>query len=177
MLKAIGSRKDLTDNRYYDCICDIVNLEEVEKLKQIPHHISTTRFQHCLNVSYYSYLVCRKLNLDARSAARAGLMHDLFYYDRKEYNSYSKGKTHISHSSMHPLVAAENADKIMDISDRERDMIENHMWPVTKEKPKYKEGYVISFVDKYCALLEFAALKKRRSEYSHGRTGSWHMTH
>ena len=142
MLKAICSSKELTNNSYYACISDIIGSKQVQELKSITHHISTTRFQHCVNVSYYSYIVCRVLKLNARSAARAGLLHDLFYYDRKEYNS-EKIKGQASHSL-------------------ERDMIEKHMWPMTRPMPKYKETYIITIIDKYCAVLEFCVPKVQR---------------
>ncbi|MCI6561216.1 MAG: HAD family hydrolase [Oscillospiraceae bacterium] len=158
MLKAILSRKELSSISYYDCVSDIISSFEVEKLKYITHHITTTRFQHCVNVSYYSYIVCRKLKLDARSAARAGMLHDLFFYDRKEYNS-SREKGHLSHSRMHSAVAVMNASQITELSELERDMIEKHMWPATRKLPKFKESFVITFVDKYCAAMEFLVPK------------------
>lgn len=157
-MNAIGSKKNLTEINYFDHISDIVDCDELEQLKDITHHVSTTRFQHCVNVSYYSYLICNKLKLDARSAARAGLLHDLFYYDRKAYNN-TKEKGQISHSMLHAFMAAENAAKLIDINDMERDIIEKHMWPVTHKRPKYKESFVICFVDKYCAVLEYLAPK------------------
>lgn len=162
MLNAIGSRKELLLTDYYPMISDIIGADELEELKKITHHISTTRFQHCVNVSYYSYIVCRKLHLNARSAARAGLLHDLFYYDRKEYNSL-RGKGQPSHSAMHAAQAAENAAGITYISEMERDIIEKHMWPMTRPLPKYKETYVITLVDKYCAVLEFCLPKIRKA--------------
>ncbi|MGB4090763.1 MAG: HD domain-containing protein [Ruminococcus flavefaciens] len=158
MLKAICSKKDLSLCSYYSCIADLIDSDEIEKLKDIRHHISTTRFQHCLNVSYYSYVVCRKFRLNARSAARAGLLHDLFYYDRKEYNSLrSKGEPR--HSRMHSQVAVENARELTHISLLEKDMIEKHMWPMTRPLPKYRETYIITLIDKYCAVLEFCVPK------------------
>lgn len=161
MLQAICSHKELTSIEFYDCISDIIECTEVEKLKQITHHISTTRFQHCLNVSYYGYIICNKFRLDYRAAARAGMLHDLFYYDRKEYNS-RKTKGQISHSEMHSIIAAENAAKLIDMSEMERDIIEKHMWPLTHKMPRYKESFIISFVDKYCAVLEFVVLNFAR---------------
>ena len=161
MLKAICSSKELTANSYYDCVKDIIGCEQVQELKSIRHHVSTTRFQHCINVSYYSYIVCRKFSLNARSAARAGLMHDLFYYDRKEYNS-SKSKGQASHSRKHSLEACANAAEITDITKLERDMIEKHMWPMTRPRPSYKETYIITVIDKYCAVLEFCIPKVRK---------------
>ena len=120
MLRAICSRKELEKTGYYPLVSDIIDCGQLGELKNITHHISTTRFQHCLNVSYYSYLVCRKLHLNARSAARAGLLHDLFYYDRREYNS-SRGKGQLSHSAMHAKLAAENAAGVTEITPLERE--------------------------------------------------------
>ena len=161
MLKAICSAKELTDNSYYDCVSDIIGCKQIQELKSITHHVSTTRFQHCINVSYYSYIVCSKFSLNARSAARAGLMHDLFYYDRREYNS-SKSKGQASHSRKHSLEACANAAEITDITKLERDMIEKHMWPATRQKPSYKETYIITIIDKYCAVLEFCVPKVQK---------------
>ena len=161
MLRAICSGKELTKTGYYRHIDDIIGCCELEELKHITHHISTTRFQHCVNVSYHSYVICRKLGLNAHSAARAGLLHDLFYYDRREYNR-SRTKGQLSHSAMHAIQAAENASVVTDITPLERDMIEKHMWPMTRPKPGYKETYVITIVDKYCAVLEFCVPRFRR---------------
>ncbi|MCM1132651.1 MAG: HD domain-containing protein [Ruminococcus flavefaciens] len=161
MLKAICSHKELTDTVFYMCVDDIIDSPELERLKGITHHISTTRFQHCLNVSYYGYQLCRLFHLDARSAARAGLLHDLFYYDRKRYNS-SKTKGQPSHSKKHSDIALRNARLLTDISPKEQDIIQKHMWPVTTAKPSYKETYIITFVDKYCAVLEFCVPKVQK---------------
>ena len=77
MLKAILSKKNLSENaEFYGCIRDLLADESVERLKEYSHHLGTSRFQHCLNVSYYNFLICRKLGLNARSGARAGLLHD-----------------------------------------------------------------------------------------------------
>ncbi|MBR3970567.1 MAG: HAD family hydrolase [Ruminococcus sp.] len=161
MLNAICSKKELSLCRYYSCISDIINAPEVLRLKEITHHISTTRFQHCLNVSYHGYLICRCLRLDARSAARAGPLHDLFYYDRHEYNSCRK-KNQPSHSRRHSDIALINARKLTDVNPKEYDMIVKHMWPVTAAFPKYTETYIITLVDKYCAVLEFCLPKFRK---------------
>ena len=161
MIKAICSKKDLSDGVYFDCVRDIIDAPEIERLKDITHHISTTRYQHCVNVSYYGFIICRKLRLDARSAARAGLMHDMFYYDRREFNS-AREKGQLRHSAKHSFIASENAALITDISDKEKDMIEKHMWPMTRPRPSYKETYIITFVDKYCAVLEYCIPKVKR---------------
>ena len=151
-LKVTGSRKNIMQSEYYDLVADLLNSREVQGLKNYQHHIMTTRFQHCLNVSYYNYKICRLFKLDANSAAIAGLLHDLYYYDTKEY---TRQKPAVRHSKHHPQRALQNAEKIIELNDRERDMISKHMWPVTLARPRYAETYLITLVDKYCAMIEF----------------------
>ncbi len=158
-LKATGSRKNLMQNSYYSVIKDLLELHEVQKLKQYRHHKMTTRFQHSLNVSYYNYCICRLLHLDARSAARAGLLHDLYFYDTSKFTRTAQP---IRHSHYHPMAALDNAMKLLPINEREQDMIAKHMWPVTTQRPGYAETYILTFVDKYCAMLEFVLPQPRR---------------
>ncbi len=160
-LKITGSRKNIMQTEYYEIISDLLELAEVQKLKQFRHHIRTNRFQHCLNVSYYNYRLSRLLGLDAVSAARAGLLHDLYFYDTKKY---CQEKHKIGHCENHPSIALENAERLLDLNDKERDIISNHMWPMTKTKPKYAETWLITVTDKYCALIEFMLPHKKESK-------------
>lgn len=161
MLKAILSKKDLTHFReYYSCVDDLLNSSEVARLREFGHHIGTTRFQHSLNVSYYNFLLCRKLRLDARSAARAGLLHDLFFYNRKSHKNVLR-----THAEEHASIALYNATLAFSISELEGDMIINHMWPMTPRLPQHRETFVITLVDKFCAcaeVMEFAARFTRK---------------
>lgn len=158
-LKATGSHKNLTESEYYTVIADLLEREEIQNLKKFRHHIMTNRFQHCLNVSYYNYQLCRLFRLDAESAARAGLLHDLYFYDTKAYTSQ---KPAVRHSKHHPEIALKNAQKLLDLNPKERDMIENHMFPMTFAFPKYAETYLITLVDKYCAVIEFVLPQPKR---------------
>ena len=158
-LPVAGSRKNVKEHDYYPIVADLLDLDEVQELKDFKHHIVTNRFQHSLNVSYYNYRLCRLLHLDAASAARAGLLHDLYHYDTKKYTS---GRHGLRHSAYHPMVALERAESIAPINERERDMIVKHMWPVTPSRPKYAETYVLTFVDKYCAVIEFLLPQPQR---------------
>ena len=147
-----GSRKNICQTEFFPLVSDLLASEPVQALGEYRHHIRTTRYQHCLNVAYYNYRVCRLLRLDAASAARAGLLHDLYHY---ETSGFSRRKPPLKHSEYHPMAALEAAEKLVPMNERERDIIEKHMWPVTRPRPKFVESYVITFVDKYCAMLEF----------------------
>lgn len=152
MLKAIGSRKNLEMHPFYDIVADLLQTEEVQQLRAFRHHIQTTRLQHSINVSYYNYKICRLLGWNAVSAARAGLLHDLFFYDRKQY---VRAAGESFHNARHPRMACAAADALVPLTRLEKDMILKHMWPATPLRlPRYRETLVIVMVDKYCALLE-----------------------
>ena len=44
---------------YFETISDLIDTKEVQDLKKCSQHLATSRFQHSLNVSYYSFLICR----------------------------------------------------------------------------------------------------------------------
>lgn len=138
------------DNDFFNIINDIIIKDEVQQLKQFKHHYAYTRFEHCLSVSYYSYLICKFLRLDYKSIARAGLLHDLFLYDCESKNDRPK-----YHIWIHSKIALENAERLVNLNNKERDIILKHMWPITFSLPRYKESFIITFVDKYCAFKEW----------------------
>lgn len=162
MLKAIGSKKNLTELTYYLYVEDLLKNEQVMKLADYKHHIHTTRLQHSINVSYYNYLLCKFFKLDVRAGARAGLLHDLFFYDRHDYVRKNDEK-HRRYCFHHASTAFENADSMFEISPVEKDIILKHMWPMTIALPKYRETFIITLVDKYCAVLEFFFSKKAKA--------------
>ena len=138
------------NNEFYRIIYDILENETFQELKLYKHHYIYTRFEHSLSVSYYSYLICKFLKLDYKSATRAGLLHDLFFYDCE--NKLTRPKNHIK---SHPKIALKNAQQLFVLNNKEKDIILKHMWPLTFSLPKYRESFIITFVDKFCAFKEW----------------------
>ena len=138
-------------NDFFIIIEDILTNGTVQYLNNFKHHYGFSRLEHCLSVSYYSYLICKFLKLDYKSAARAGLLHDLFFYDCE--SKLTRPKHHIS---THPKLALKNAEELFILNDKERDIILKHMWPLTFSPPKYIESFIITFIDKYCAIREWS---------------------
>lgn len=157
MDKALGSRvmlnqyDDFFAVEFNDCVGDLLELEDVLKLDDFMQHCNTSRLQHSINVAYYSYLICKLFHFDYRSAARAGLLHDLFLYD------WRKEKQEEHHAVYHPKEALKNAKKLVNLNKIEEDAIVKHMWPITFSLPRYKESFVVTMVDKYCACGEVVA--------------------
>lgn len=142
-----------SDTEYKNLIEEYLNDELVQALKNIPHHDSN-RLDHSLKVSYESYRICKKYNLNYKSAAKAGLLHD-FYFNRIEECTTITDKIRLF-SNEHPEDAVKNAEKRFPLTDLEKDIILSHMWPTSKHMPKYKESFVVSAVDKMFSAKEFA---------------------
>lgn len=138
------------NDEFFNIINDLLENDTINNLKLYKHHYGSNRFEHCLSVAYYSYLVCKFLHLDYKSASRAGMLHDLFLYDCED--KLARPKNHIS---THPKIALQNAKKLFDLNDKECDIILKHMWPITFSPPKYLENFIITFIDKFCALREW----------------------
>ena len=138
------------DKEFQDIIHPLIENDTVNQMKNFKQHYETTCFEHCYVVSYYCYLICKKYNLDYKSAARAAMLHDLFLYDWRVRQPNRKGL----HAFTHGKLACENASKLFSLSQKEKDMIITHMWPVTLQFPTSIEGLILTFVDKYCATSE-----------------------
>jgi len=158
--------KILLDKEYYDCIKDLYNTDVVKQMDDYIQHGKTTTLDHSIRVSYTSYKIAKKLNLDYISVARAGLLHDLYLYDW--HLNKEKTKFFEKHGYSHPKKALENAKKHFNISEVEEDIIVKHMWPLTlRSVPQYRESFLVSFVDKYKSCSETVVpLLSKASSYA-----------
>ena len=138
------------DAEFFGIIDDLFSSEEVQGLKIYPQHSSINRLDHILSVTYLSYVITKEKGLDYKAAARGAILHDLFYYDW-----HDKARWHRPHGYKHPRFALENARKLnKSITEKEENIILRHMFPLTVIPPKYKEGFIVSLADKYCATRE-----------------------
>ena len=148
---------------FLEVIQDIETNETVKQLHHFIQHCNTTRYEHCKEVAFFSYLLCKKYGLDYKAAARAGMLHDLFFYDW--HNSKKELNLEHCHAIEHPRIALKNAKELFDLTEKEQDIIAKHMWPVTFALPRYKESFIITFVDKYCATKEFIAYMAKKIHF------------
>ena len=102
---------------FYDCIRDIAEHPVVLRMKLYPHHGTTNCYQHCVHVAYYNYQWCRFFHLDARSAARGAMLHDLFLYD---WHTHAKKTGDHFHGLTHPKTALKNASKFFELNEIEK---------------------------------------------------------
>jgi uncharacterized protein len=139
---------------------DIMNSENFNRTKEHIQHGTISVHNHCMDVARYSLLINKKLGLgcNKEDLVRGALLHDYFLYDwhDKEYLAHRKRL----HGFHHPATALRNAEKEYNLSDRQRDIIRKHMWPLTIVPPICEEAWVVTVADKYCSFRETLGLKK-----------------
>ncbi len=136
------------NKEFYEIIDDILNNEEFLKMKNIRHH-GITRYHHLLRVSFYTYYISKIFHLDYKKATRASLLHDFFY------ESDSENENKISTLKNHPNYALENAENVFgSLSEKEKDIIKTHMFPITFTPPKYLESWIVNIIDDIAGVYE-----------------------
>ena len=148
--------KYYNDTLYYRIVKDILLDNEFKKIDKCIHH-GLSRFDHSCRVSYYSYKITKALKLNYVDTARAGLLHDFFLSE----NNTSKEK--IKSMFVHSKKSLENSEELFYLSDREKDIIYTHMFPLNINRvPKYLESWIVSIVDKVVATYEFNLTLKNK---------------
>lgn len=147
------NKQDCSYFEFINIIQDLIKHPTVKQMRNYNQHAQVSCYQHCMQVAYYTYFICKKLNLDYISATRGAMLHDLFLYDWHNHEKVDNKWTS-KHAFLHPKIALKNAKEIFDLNAIEQDVIVNHMWPVTIKMPTYKETVVVTFADKYSACRE-----------------------
>lgn len=142
---------------FLNCVDDLIGTEEVLSMRDIPHHPGCNCYEHSVFVAYVAFRIARRYGLDYRTAARCGLLHDLYLY-----NARIKG-THPGNQCFdHPVAAVRNARILCgSLSPKEENIIAAHMWPLAKKRPRSKEAAVVNLSDKLCATVEAAQIWRR----------------
>lgn len=140
-------------NGYCDAVGDLLSSAVVQQMRQYPHHKTVSTFWHSVYVSYLTYRLCGGLHLQQREAARAALLHDFYLYN---WYVEKHGEYHVWY---HPKTAVKNAEAYFGpLTEKQRNMILSHMWPLFVEPPKSKEAYVLTLADKIAATRDLLGL-------------------
>jgi len=132
---------------------ELLRSQQVRSMGQWKHHGRVTCLDHSLFVAYCSYRCARLLRLDAAAAARGGLLHDLYLYNPKDKSAHPGNQCFD-----HPRAAARNAARLTRLTQKERNIILSHMWPLGGALPRSVEAWLVDLVDTLCAGLELSHL-------------------
>lgn len=149
------------NHEYYQIVKPILEDKNFQKRKNFMHHENRSVYDHCLAISIISYYWAKKFNLDYRSAAIGGLLHDFYPNPWLSHNNklVNKPKTPLfqKHGFIHAREAAQNAKKYYPdfVNEKIDNIIKRHMFPLNIHPPKYKESWLITIVDKYVSMEIF----------------------
>lgn len=139
----------------FDSYCsDILNNNKFKELDKELHH-GISRYGHSLRVAKFTYNAAKIFRMkNIKLVTRAALLHDFYKEDDfvNDENKFGKLKEH-------PLIAVENAKKYYNIGRIEENIIKSHMFPISKEVPKYKESWLVTLMDKAVATYEMCCFK------------------
>ena len=68
---------------YRACVEELLFSSQVQHMKSIRHHPGVSCYEHSVFVSYVAWYLADRWGADARTAARAGLLHDLWPLSRR----------------------------------------------------------------------------------------------
>lgn len=140
------------EKEFLDLVNDIITSHEFQEMKKYQHHVKCNLYGHSLKVAYLCYLHHKKYGtkIDLREFVRGAVLHDYYLY-----NLHGGGKRYRLHWFKHPKIAFENAvKKYPDLTEAQRDIIKNHMFPLTLIPPKTKAGWLVCFYDKVAAVSD-----------------------
>ena len=143
---------------YKEIIFDFLKNRDILSLVYRPHHRLVNRLMHCLHVSYCCFLTSYRHSMDYKSAAIGGLLHDFCLSDKGDNKRKSFRDFWCFY---HQQKALEESEKRFSLSERSKDIISKHMFPMALSIPRYKETWLIAYWDKYCAVKEVFKTKKK----------------
>lgn len=139
---------------------DIISSKEFQSQRNYIQHGSIHVRRHCIDVARQSLIISDFLHMrvNEEEMIRGALLHDYFLYD---WHVQRKEPGAPLHGYSHPKTALLNATRDYELSEREKDIISKHMWPLTLSRiPRYKESWIVSLADKYCSTLETLKIRK-----------------
>ena len=146
------------ETEYLQIVNKIILNRKFLKLKDEVHHHNTNRYDHLIDVSYRTYKICKRLNLDYISATRAAVLHD-FYFDNDFKSERKKMLKHYE-------VSIVNANKLCKLNEKEKNIIASHMFPIGGKLPKYFESVIVNVVDDCLSIKERVNGDVKRFNYA-----------
>lgn len=154
------------EDRLKEMLYEMLKDQRILKMDEFIQHGNVTCLQHCISVAYFSYAFCKQFHIkvDEQSLIRGALLHDYFLYDW-----HIKEEERKLHGFYHPILALTNAKRDFTLSRIEKDIIVNHMWPLTLlHIPHYKESWIVCIMDKLCSISEAFGLSLFQYTYKKG---------
>ncbi len=133
---------------------EVVGKARYNEMKQYISHSDITVYRHCITVARVAFelAVRYKIRCDLRALVRGALLHDYYLYDWHDPNKGFRW-----HGFKHHKFALQNAVRDFELSEKEKNIIYSHMFPLTVwAVPKCREAWLVTLADKIVASVETA---------------------
>lgn len=133
----------------------------LKRMRRYVQHGDISTYEHCLLVAYYSFLWmrCLRIRCDEEELIRGALLHDYYLYDW-----HVKERWHRWHGFRHARFALLNAQRDFTLSEKEKEIIRKHMWPLTIIPPMCREAWIVNGADTFISLIETIASRKKSTQ-------------
>lgn len=147
---------------------DILASDGMRREKGYIQHGDVSCYGHSVSVACESARIALRLRLgvDMSALIRGALLHDYFLYDWHDPQKCLK-----LHGFTHAGYALKNAEKDFELTEKERDIIAKHMFPLNPRPPRYTESLIVTVADKICAAREVLTLIFPNSKPGRHRNG------
>ena len=142
----------IDEKAYREALDEMLRDPELQKMKQYYQHGGNT-YAHSVQVAEAALKLARILpfHVKEKDLARGAMLHDFYLYGTNDMTF-----TAYQHGTRHPRISYENASRIYNLTDTEKDIILSHMWPLNFTRPpRCRESVVVTLADKYCATREY----------------------
>ena len=154
----------MTDADFTRMTEDILSHPLFQAMRRQPHHgPGHSAYDHSVSTARCAFRMAQWAHMRedrVQAVTRAALLHDFFGYDwrserhRRYLDRYS-GWQRVRH--WHPFIhgahAANRADRVFGLDQRQRDAITSHMFPLAPF-PRNSEAWVLTLADKLVASRE-----------------------
>ena len=143
-------RDDMFEHEFEALASPLCSQGRIQELRGFTQHGRVSTYDHVMRVSRAALRLSRNLRMDIseQELVRGAMLHDYYLYDWHEPD-------HAGHATKHPLRALANAQEDFELTDRERNIIASHMWPLPPTRiPRCREAWLVCIADKWCSLKE-----------------------
>lgn len=131
-------------------VSELMEEGRVSHMDSFVQHGRVSTLEHAIRVAHMSARLAHVLRLRVREdeLVRGAMLHDYYLYDW--HDPANKG-----HATQHPLRALRCAERDFRLTDKERNIIAAHMWPLPPTRvPRSREAWLVCVADKLCSLEE-----------------------
>lgn len=145
-------RKKYDYSEWYSIVEPIITSREYAKRRTFQHHGEVTVYTHSVKVSKLAYRMAKTIHADYKSAAIAGMLHDLYTTPWQDITG--KKPFFEQHGFIHAREALENSRRYYPeyLNKKIENAILRHMFPLNITPPVHVVGYIITIADKAVSM-------------------------